>query len=198
MISKTFLRKFTTSNVGGLLNPTHPRYSGVRTLLRAPYESDLKKVDIGLIGVPFGKRFFFLNAKRQKKVLMWFHSNRRWSDKSTWCSVRFHNIFPRYINHQTHQNYRYGPNEVRNSSDLVRTINQATKISPHTIENLKVRDVGDAVVTAPFRLEESHEEIERAFDRLCRNKVFPLAVGGDHSVSLPILRALRKHSYHFG
>ena len=48
-------------------------------------------------------------------------------------------------------------------------------------------------MTAPFRLEESHEEIEGAFDRLCRNKVFPLAVGGDHSVSLPILRALRKH-----
>ena len=67
MISKTFLRKFTTSNVGGLLNPTHPRYSGVRTLLRAPYESDLKKVDIGLIGVPFGKRFFFFKTRNDKK-----------------------------------------------------------------------------------------------------------------------------------
>ena len=46
------------TKVGGLLNPTHPRYSGVRTLLRAPYESNLENVDIGLIGVPFGKNAF--------------------------------------------------------------------------------------------------------------------------------------------
>jgi guanidinopropionase len=139
------------SNVGGLLNPTHPRYSGVRTLLRAPYESDLNKVDVGLVGVPFDGGV----------------TNRPGA--------------------------RYGPNEVRNNSDLVRSINQATKVSPHFIENLKVRDVGDAVVTAPFRLEESHLEIEQAFKRLCEHSVFPLAVGGDHSVSLPILRALRNH-----
>ena len=30
-----------------------PRYTGLATFLRAPYETDLSKVDIGLVGVPY-------------------------------------------------------------------------------------------------------------------------------------------------
>lgn len=83
---------------------------------------------------------------------------------------------------------RHGPREVRNQSALVRKINQATGISPHAL--CRVADVGDAWVAEPFELTGSHDSIQRAFSRLHALGIAPLAVGGDHSISLPILRAI--------
>jgi len=85
---------------------------------------------------------------------------------------------------------RHGPREVRNQSTLVRMKNQATGISPH--ELCRVADIGDAWVSSPFELTGSHKEIQDAFDRVVAAGVLPLAVGGDHSVSLPIFRAIAK------
>lgn len=83
---------------------------------------------------------------------------------------------------------RHGPREVRNQSTMVRMKNQATGIAPH--ELCRVADVGDAWVPSPFELVGSHASIQQAFERMHAQKVLPIAVGGDHSVSLPILRAL--------
>ncbi|MFK7853960.1 MAG: agmatinase [Granulosicoccus sp.] len=83
---------------------------------------------------------------------------------------------------------RHGPREVRNQSTLVRMKNQATGISPH--ELCRVADVGDAWVPSPFELVGSHSSIQEAFTRLYEHNVLPIAVGGDHSISLPILRAI--------
>jgi len=83
---------------------------------------------------------------------------------------------------------RHGPREVRNQSTMVRMINQATGIAPH--ELCKVADVGDAWVPSPFELVGSHASIQEAFERLRERNIMPLAVGGDHSISLPILRAI--------
>lgn len=83
---------------------------------------------------------------------------------------------------------RHGPREVRNQSTMVRMKNQATGISPH--ELCKVADVGDAWVPSPFELTGSHASIQQAFERLHARNILPLAVGGDHSISLPILRAI--------
>lgn len=83
---------------------------------------------------------------------------------------------------------RHGPREVRNQSTLVRMKNQATGISPH--ELCRVADVGDAWVPSPFELVGSHSSIQEAFARLYEHDVLPIAVGGDHSISLPILRAI--------
>ncbi len=85
---------------------------------------------------------------------------------------------------------RHGPREVRNQSTLVRMKNQATGISPH--ELCRVADIGDAWVPSPFELTASHKAIQDTFDRVVENGILPLAVGGDHSVSLPIFRALAK------
>ncbi|MNS92236.1 Guanidinobutyrase [compost metagenome] len=41
-----------------------------------------------------------------------------------------------------------------------------------------------------FSLEQSHEDIERAYAQILAAGVIPVSVGGDHSVTLPILRAL--------
>jgi len=85
---------------------------------------------------------------------------------------------------------RHGPREVRNQSTLVRLKNQATGICPH--ELCRVADIGDAWVPAPFELTQSHNAIQSAFERVVQHGIVPLAVGGDHSVTLPIFRALAK------
>jgi len=85
---------------------------------------------------------------------------------------------------------RHGPREVRNQSSLVRQINQSSGIAPH--ELCRVADVGDAWVRKPFELESSHTEIEDFFARVHAAGALPLSVGGDHSITLPILRAIAK------
>lgn len=85
---------------------------------------------------------------------------------------------------------RHGPREVRNQSSLIRMINQATGIAPH--ELCRVADIGDAWVPTPFELTTSHNAIQAAFEPIVERNILPIAVGGDHSVSLPIFRALAK------
>jgi guanidinopropionase len=83
---------------------------------------------------------------------------------------------------------RHGPREVRNQSSLMRKINQASGIGPY--ELCRIADLGDAWVQRPFHLESSHEEIGEFYHRVHAAGIVPLSVGGDHSISLPILRAL--------
>ncbi|MGH1539389.1 MAG: agmatinase [Arenicella sp.] len=85
---------------------------------------------------------------------------------------------------------RHGPREVRNQSSLMRTINQSTGIAP--FELCRVADVGDAVPDNPFELVAGHKTIENFFNKIVEQNIMPLSVGGDHSVTLPILRALAK------
>ena len=85
---------------------------------------------------------------------------------------------------------RHGPREVRNQSSLIRKVNQATGIAPFDL--CRVADLGDAWVRSPFHLEDALAEIEAHFRRVLDAGVMPLACGGDHSISLPILRALAR------
>ena len=125
-----------------------PRYTGVPTFLRAPYEEELGNVDIGLVGVPFDGGV----------------TNRPGA--------------------------RHGPREIRNQSSLMRRMHQSSGISPHDLA--RVADVGDAWVQSPFHLENSLDEIAEFFTRLNEASVTPLSAGGDHSITLPILRAIAK------
>ncbi len=85
---------------------------------------------------------------------------------------------------------RHGPREVRNQSSLMRAINHATRVNPY--ELCRVADVGDVPFSQAFDIESAHGEITEFFTMLKQADVTPLAVGGDHSISLPILRALAK------
>jgi len=85
---------------------------------------------------------------------------------------------------------RHGPREVRNQSSLMRRINQATGLSP--FEDVTVADIGDAWISKPYELDGAHREIEAKFAAVHKAGIVPLTCGGDHSVSLPILRALAK------
>ncbi|MEO0820447.1 MAG: agmatinase [Pseudomonadota bacterium] len=83
---------------------------------------------------------------------------------------------------------RHAPREVRNQSSLLRRINQATGASPFAAA--RVADIGDAWIRRPFELAGAHAEIEADFKRIHAAGIRPLTCGGDHSISLPILRAL--------
>ncbi len=83
---------------------------------------------------------------------------------------------------------RHGPREVRNQSTLSRRINTATGVQP--FDDLRVRDLGDCWIEQPFALEPALGEIEAFYRRVVSAGVTPLSAGGDHSMTLPILRAV--------
>jgi guanidinopropionase len=85
---------------------------------------------------------------------------------------------------------RHGPREVRSASSLIRRINQATGVAPFDIA--RVADLGDAWIEQPYELEGALGEIMAFMTTVHAAGVTPLSVGGDHSIALPILRAIAK------
>src|SRR5271156_1207758 len=83
---------------------------------------------------------------------------------------------------------RHGPREIRNQSSLMRRINQASGIEPYAL--CRIADVGDAWIERPFELEGALREIEARFVEIHAAGAAPISAGGDHSVTLPILRAI--------
>jgi agmatinase len=86
---------------------------------------------------------------------------------------------------------RFGPRAVREQSSLIRPWNPVLKV--HPFERLRVADCGDVDVV-PISIERTHAAIERRIDAVVAAGARPLCVGGDHSITLPILRSLaRRH-----
>ena len=123
-----------------------PRYTGIASFFRAPVETDLAAVDIGLIGVPFDGGV----------------TNRTGA--------------------------RHGPRAVREQSTLLRRINGVTGIAPFAV--CRVRDLGDCWIEQPYELVGALEEVAGFYRTILAAGITPLSVGGDHSISLPILRAV--------
>ena len=84
---------------------------------------------------------------------------------------------------------RHGPREIRNASSLIRTYHPISLKSPYDIFN--IADIGDCPVN-PADLQNSLEKIKKFYETVVSSKTIPLSVGGDHLISLPILRALAK------
>jgi len=86
---------------------------------------------------------------------------------------------------------RYGPRQIRTESVLVRPYSMATGAAP--FDSFQVADTGDVALNA-YDLPASIRLIEQHYDAMLQADVIPISLGGDHTVSLPILRALaRKH-----
>jgi guanidinopropionase len=83
---------------------------------------------------------------------------------------------------------RHGPRAVREQSTLLRRINAATGVKPFAIA--RVRDLGDCWLEQPYELAGAHTEIATFYRVIVDAGIVPLSVGGDHSISLPILRAV--------
>src|ERR1700676_1063891 len=82
---------------------------------------------------------------------------------------------------------RHGPRQVRELSSLIKRVHSVTKISPY--ELCRVADLGDAPVN-PIDLDRSLESIRAFFAQIVEARAVPLAIGGDHLSTLPILRAV--------
>src|SRR5437660_736046 len=86
---------------------------------------------------------------------------------------------------------RFGPRAVREQSSLIRTWNPVLKV--HPFQRLRVADCGDIDVV-PISIERTFEAITAKMDEVVAAGAMPLCVGGDHSVTLPILRSVaRRH-----
>jgi guanidinopropionase len=82
---------------------------------------------------------------------------------------------------------RHGPREIRNQSSLVRRVHHVTGLSP--FDRIKCGDCGDAPIN-PLDLMESLDSIRAFFAEIHAARTRPLTAGGDHLITLPILRAL--------
>jgi agmatinase len=82
---------------------------------------------------------------------------------------------------------RFGPRAVR-SIERIGPYHHVHHFAP--ILEAKVADIGDVPFRSRFSLERSHEDIEAFIAAVAAAGVAPLSVGGDHSISLPILKAL--------
>ncbi|MEM7288595.1 MAG: agmatinase, partial [Actinomycetota bacterium] len=82
---------------------------------------------------------------------------------------------------------RFGPRGIRDESVLLRPYNMATRAAP--FDSLRIDDTGD-VATNPYNLADSVERITRHYQGLLAAQVIPVTLGGDHTIALPILRAV--------
>ena len=87
---------------------------------------------------------------------------------------------------------RQGPRQIRDMSSMMRKIHHVTRINPYTL--CRVGDVGDVHFNKIFDVEYSHADITAFIEQLYYCSVIPISAGGDHSITLPIMRALTRES----
>ncbi|MEP4248887.1 agmatinase [Tateyamaria sp.] len=84
---------------------------------------------------------------------------------------------------------RFGPKEVRSQSAMIRPYNLATGAAP--FDSMQVADIGDLAINT-FSLSDSLRIIAESYEAILNYDAVPMAIGGDHSITLPILRAMAK------
>lgn len=120
--------------------------SGLRsTFMRLPFEDDLDKVDIAVIGVP------------------WDGGTRSGAGS------------------------REGPRTIRHKSSRIQPFHTGMRFSPFNV--CSVADIGDVDVN-PFNQAAGLKCIEAFYETLTKFNVTPVSMGGDHLITLPILRAI--------
>jgi agmatinase len=82
---------------------------------------------------------------------------------------------------------RLGPRAVR-GVERIGPYNHVLKVVPSA--ECSVADIGDVPMRSRFSLESSIEDIAAFYERVRKAGVVPLSVGGDHSITYPILKGL--------
>ncbi|MEI4233553.1 agmatinase [Roseovarius sp. D22-M7] len=82
---------------------------------------------------------------------------------------------------------RLGPRQIRDESRMLRPYNMATGAAP--FEHLQVADIGDVPINT-FDLKKSVAIIEQHLSGVLEAGAIPLTLGGDHTLTWPILRAM--------
>ncbi len=84
---------------------------------------------------------------------------------------------------------RHGPRQLRDLSTMIRAMNPVTGINPFKLVNCA--DLGD-VGPNPIDLHDSMDRIAAFYEDITRRGIVPMTGGGDHLVSLPVLRGLHR------
>src|SRR4051812_46457223 len=84
---------------------------------------------------------------------------------------------------------RFGPEAIRSASALLRPYNPALDVN--VVEALSIVDYGDLPVS-PGDVERTYAQVEAALAPIVDAGAFAVALGGDHSISLAVLRALAR------
>jgi len=82
---------------------------------------------------------------------------------------------------------RHGPRQIRAESCLIRPYNMATRAAP--FDSLMVADIGDVAIDT-FNLPKCVDIITDAYRKIIAKGCRPLTLGGDHTLTYPILRAM--------
>ncbi|KAK7480470.1 hypothetical protein BaRGS_00028287 [Batillaria attramentaria] len=83
---------------------------------------------------------------------------------------------------------RLGPRHIRQESSLIRPANSILGVCP--FEDLQVADIGDVNLNI-YNLPEAVRHIKAAFSKIIANGCIPLTMGGDHTITYPILQAMK-------
>jgi guanidinopropionase len=91
-------------------------------------------------------------------------------------------------NGSTERDQHLGPRAVRHVSNNYRRVHRQFDLNPW--EEFRVNDMGDVVMPDFMVSDRAIDDIMRAYERIDAAGARPVSVGGDHSITLPILRAL--------
>ena len=83
---------------------------------------------------------------------------------------------------------RLGPRQIRDESRMLRPFNMATGVAP--FDCMQVADIGDVPINT-FDLKKSVDIITEYYKSVLLHDAIPLTLGGDHTLTWPILRAMR-------
>ncbi|MCP5086758.1 MAG: agmatinase [Rhodobacteraceae bacterium] len=84
---------------------------------------------------------------------------------------------------------RFGPKQIRAESNMLRPYNMWTKAAP--FDALNCADLGDVPINT-FDLKDSVRRITEFYDTVLAHDVVPMTLGGDHTLTLPVLRSIAK------
>jgi len=82
---------------------------------------------------------------------------------------------------------RHGPRQIRDLSTMARNVHHATGIKPFHLCNCA--DLGDSPVN-PVDIDDTLARVEKYFATVVDRGIMPLSAGGDHLITLPVMRAL--------
>ena len=84
---------------------------------------------------------------------------------------------------------RLGPRAIRNESVMIRPVHMNGAVP---FDSIQVADIGD-VPTAPYNFSRTLDMITAYYSKVLNAGPVPLTLGGDHTLSLPVLRAVREY-----
>ena len=85
---------------------------------------------------------------------------------------------------------RFGPRNIRVQSAMIRPWNPVLEVNP--FHKWRIADFGDLSIN-PLSIEDTYGRITAQLKEVLRAQAHPVSVGGDHSILLPILRAIYHH-----